>query len=55
MPDDDSNFTDDEDEEGPSMGEGGAMPSGSDTGWQTSQPNPDATKPETMPSSSKED
>ena len=54
MPDDDSNFTDDEDDEGPAMGEGGAAPAGSETGWKTSQPNPDATKPETMPSSSKE-
>ena len=55
MPDDDdTNFTEDEDDEGPAMGEGGAAPSGPETGWQTSQPNPDATKPETMPSSSKE-
>lgn len=37
-------------DEGPSMGSGGAMPSGNSMDhWDTSQPSPDATKPETMP------
>ncbi len=48
-----SSTTGDHDDEGPdggpAMTQGGAMPTGSQTGWKTSQPNPDATRPETMP------
>jgi len=37
-------------DEGPAMSGGGAMPSGNSMDhWATSQPNVDATKPETMP------
>lgn len=37
---------------GPSMGQGGAMPGGSQMGhWNTAMPNPDATRPETMTNS----
>lgn len=39
-------------DEGPAMTGAGAEPSGSETGWNTSQPQPDATDPESMPSSS---
>ncbi len=57
MGSDDRSPSDQEEEspdEGPAMGESGAAPAGSETGWKTSQPNPDATRPETMPSSSDE-
>ncbi len=37
-------------DEGPSMSGAGAMPSGSEfSNWQTSMPNPDATRPGSMP------
>ncbi len=40
----------DQPDEGPAMSGGGAMPSGNAMDhWATSQPSPDATKPETMP------
>lgn len=43
-------------EEGPTMTAGGAMPSGSEMShWNTAMPNPDATKPETMPNADPED
>lgn len=57
MGSDDRSPTDQDEEfpdEGPTMTEAGAMPSGSETGWKTSQPNPDATRPETMPESATE-
>lgn len=39
---------------GPTMTQAGAMPSGSEMAhWNTANPRPDATKPETMPSSAK--
>ncbi len=40
-----------EDEPGPEMSMAGAMPGGSETSWTTAYPSPDASKPETMPSS----
>jgi hypothetical protein len=37
---------------GPAFSQAGAMPSGSQMGnWNTAMPNPDATRPATMPSS----
>lgn len=37
---------------GPAMSQAGAMPSGSEMkNWKTAMPNPDATRPETMPTS----
>lgn len=40
----------DQPDEGPAMSGGGAMPGGNSMDhWPTSQPSPDATKPETMP------
>lgn len=42
-------------DDGPSMSQAGAMPGGSEMAhWNTAMPNPDATRPETMPSSSKQ-
>lgn len=39
-------------DEGPTMTPGGAMPSGSEMShWKTAMPNPDATDPDSMPSS----
>jgi len=47
--------TQDQPDEGAALGEGGAMPSGSSMDhWDTSQPQPDATKPETMPNTASE-
>ena len=41
-------------DDGPAMSGSGAQPGGSETGWNTSQPNPDATDPDSMPSSAKQ-
>lgn len=42
--------TEDNPDEGPAMSGAGAQPSGSEMDhWATAQPNPDATKPDSMP------
>ena len=41
----------DQEAQGPDLSIAGAMPGGSETSWATAYPDPDATKPESMPSS----
>ncbi|MGH9189840.1 MAG: hypothetical protein ACRD0Q_07400 [Acidimicrobiales bacterium] len=52
--DDDERNVDENPDEGVTMSQAGAMPAGSEMGhWNTANPRPDATKPETMPGSAK--
>lgn len=47
--------TEDNPDEGPAMTPAGAQPSGNEMDhWATAMPNPDATKPETMPNTESE-